>query len=113
MPIIKSAIKKLRQDKKRTVRNRATRVRYKERLKKALADPTKENVNQAVSAIDRAAKKRVIHRNKAARLKSRAMRAKKATSEPDQKTKKTTKKKGSPKKAKKAAPKIDSAKTKK
>lgn len=77
MPIIKSAIKKLRKDKKRTVRNKALKRRYKDLVKKALGEPTEENIKKAVSVIDRAAKRNIIHKNKASRLKSRVMKPKK------------------------------------
>lgn len=40
-------------------------------LKKAKEKPTKKNLALAYSAVDRAVKKKVIHQNKAARLKSR------------------------------------------
>lgn len=77
MPIIKSAIKKLRKDKKRTVRNKALKRRYKDLVKKALGEPTEENIKKAVSVIDRAAKRNIIHKNKASRLKSRVMKPRK------------------------------------
>lgn len=67
MPIIKSAKKKLRQDKSRHARNRSVRKGVKRAIKKATA----KTVSTAYSAIDKAAKKGVIHKRKAARLKSR------------------------------------------
>lgn len=83
MPVTKSAKKALRKDRRRTVINTRIRRRLKEVLKKTRANPTKKLLSQAVSVLDRAAKKRVIHPNKAARLKSRlaklAKKAKKKT----------------------------------
>jgi small subunit ribosomal protein S20 len=75
MPIIKSAIKKLRKDKKRTAQNKAIKRKFKALVKKALAEATLENINLAISAIDKAVKKKVIHKNKAARIKSKVMKA--------------------------------------
>lgn len=74
MPITKSAIKKLYQDKKRTAVNRIVKVGYKGVVKKFRKQPKKEQLAQVFEALDRAAKKRVIHPNKAARLKSRLSR---------------------------------------
>jgi len=71
MPITKSAAKALRRDKRRQLINQKIRSSYKTAVKKARQNPTKENLRQAYSVLDRAAKKKVIHRNKAARLKSR------------------------------------------
>lgn len=70
MPVIKSAKKKLRQDKSRTARNKAVEDLMKKLLKKAKASPTTENIRLAVQATDKAAKKYIIHKNKAARVKS-------------------------------------------
>ena len=71
MPIIASARKKMRQDKKRRITNLKTLAELKKALKKAQKKPSAENIKLAISIIDRAAKKKVIHGNKAARLKSR------------------------------------------
>lgn len=74
MPVTKSAKKALRQDRKRAEINQRVRTRMKNLLQKALEDPSSENIQAAYSGIDRAAKKGVIHANRAARLKSRVMR---------------------------------------
>ena len=71
MPVIKSAQKKLRQDKKRTKRNDSVRENLKTLLKKAKKSRKNEAVLQAMKALDVAAKKNIIHKNKAARLKSK------------------------------------------
>lgn len=74
MPVIKSAKKKLKQDKKRTLVRAKTEVVLKDAVKKAVASPTAKNVSAAESLLDKAAKKHIIHRNKAARVKSRLAR---------------------------------------
>ena len=81
MPIIKSAKKKLKQDKKRTQKNLRYEIAYKKIIdqvkKHKKADKAfhlNEYLKKAYSAIDKAAKKKVIHRNKAGRLKARVSR---------------------------------------
>lgn len=75
MPVLKHAKKKLRQDKKRTLRNKTIRNLYKKLIKKAEATKTAEAVSAAFQQIDKAAKENIIHTNKAARLKSSLSRA--------------------------------------
>ncbi len=72
MPIIKSAKKKLRKDKKRTTNNVAYEKAYKDAIKKLKSGgkDVKSLMKKAYSVIDKAAKKGVIHKNKANRLKS-------------------------------------------
>lgn len=74
MPILKSAIKKLKQDKKRTGVNKVYRENLRRALKQARKEKTAKTVRLAYSALDKAAKQKVIHNNKAARLKSRLMK---------------------------------------
>lgn len=74
MPVTKSAEKKMRRDEHKRMVNLRVRRRYKKALKKAEEDPAQENINKAYSMVDMAAKKRVIHKNKAARLKSRLIK---------------------------------------
>jgi len=77
----KSALKRVRQTERRTERNRAAKSRIKT-LRRKLSDATaggkSEDVNSALSqlssAVDKAAKRGVIHRNKADNLKSKAAR---------------------------------------
>lgn len=71
MPITVSAKKALRRDRRRTIINKRIRKKIKAALKKARQKPTKKILAEAASVLDRAAKKKVIHKNKAARLKSR------------------------------------------
>lgn len=70
MPIIASAKKKLRQDKKRTIRNKRVLALVKKTVKEARLHPSVKSVTRAYSTLDVASKKHVIHANKAARLKS-------------------------------------------
>lgn len=88
MPLLKHAKKKLRQDTKRTVENKKVKDLFKRLLKQAKADPTKEKVQSAVKAIDKAAQNNVIHENKAARLKSTLSKIEsgKAQKPPEKKT---------------------------
>lgn len=71
MPIIKSAIKKVRKDKTRTLRNKKRKLAYKALVEKARKNKTAKDLQAAFSALDKAAKVKLIHPNKAARLKSR------------------------------------------
>jgi len=71
MPIIKSAIKKVRKDKLRTARNKKRETNLKALIKKARASKAAKDLTAAFSALDKAAKVHLIHPNKSARLKSR------------------------------------------
>lgn len=71
MPILKSAKKKLKADKKKKLVNRIVRTKASRLLDKAKTEKTAESLSQAFSALDRAAKKGVFHHRKADRLKSR------------------------------------------
>jgi len=71
MPLIESAKKALRQDKRRTIVNRNIKEALRLALKEAREKRSSKSLSKAFSALDIAAKKNVIHRNKASRLKSR------------------------------------------
>ncbi len=75
MANIKSQIKRNRQNEKRRLRNRAVRSELRTREKAAIAaaggDGEAEALRQTIKRIDRAASKGVIHKNNAARKKSR------------------------------------------
>lgn len=81
MPIIKSAVKKMRQDAKRNVQNRSARVNMKTSIKDVFetlqkdVDGAEKLLSKAYSAIDVALKKNLIKRNNAARKKSRLAKA--------------------------------------
>jgi len=78
----KSALKALRQSERRRIRNRSIRSRTRTYVKRArvaiasapAAPESEEALRQAISALDRAVTKGVLHRNTAARHKSRLMR---------------------------------------
>jgi len=71
MPITSSAIKTLRKDRRRLKTNQTIKRRIKAALKKVVSQPNIKNLSNAFTTLDRAAKKKLIHKNKAARLKSR------------------------------------------
>ena len=77
MPNVKSAEKRMRTNKLREQRNKQKRSRLRTALKtahQAEGEASAEALQSAVSLLDRAASKRLIHPNKAARLKSRLTR---------------------------------------
>jgi len=74
MPITKSAKKKLRQDKKKTMVNKICRGKMKAAIKKARVKKTKKSLQEVYKVLDRAVKRKIIHKNKAGRLKSRLSR---------------------------------------
>ena len=61
MPIIKSAIKKVRKDKVRTIRNDKREAALKSLVKKARINKSDKNLQAAFSALDKAAKVHLIH----------------------------------------------------
>jgi len=71
MPITKQAEKKLRHDRKRTVETKRVHTVLQKLVKSMRKHPTQKSLTQAFAALDKAAKTHVIHKNKAARLKSR------------------------------------------
>ncbi len=93
MPITKSAIKKLRVDKTRAQVNLRLKKRYRKAVNKHLAKKTLETLKLAYSLIDRAVKKHIIHKNKAARLKSQVAKVVAVDKPAKTKTKKATTKK--------------------
>lgn len=80
MPNNQSAAKRVRQTLKRTMRNRVvksqvkTAIRHFEDLLPENKTAAAEKLNIALITIDKAASKGVIHKNKAARQKSRLMK---------------------------------------
>ena len=76
----KSALKRMRSSEKRRVRNRRVRTEARTYVRQARAqieagelDEAKKSVALAVRALDKAAEKGVLHKNNAARRKSRLM----------------------------------------
>ena len=71
MPNITSAKKKLRQDKKKHVLNSVYKKKYKEAIALYVLKGTKELLQKAFSLVDKSVKKGILHKNTAARLKSK------------------------------------------
>ena len=71
MPNTKSAIKAARQNIKRHAVNLVALEKIKKAMKQARRTKTAEALTNAFSALDKAAKKHIIHKNTASRLKSR------------------------------------------
>ncbi|WP_448523203.1 30S ribosomal protein S20 [Pseudothermotoga sp.] len=77
----KSALKRVRQSNERRERNRSYNTRMKNAIKRVVEavkaneerDKVMQLVKEAISAIDKAASKGAIHKNQAARRKSRLM----------------------------------------
>lgn len=76
-----SAIKRVRQERKRRLRNRMVKSRMRTSIRAAQQSITQgeaaenpEAIRRAISEIDKAAQKGVIHPNQAARRKSRLMK---------------------------------------
>lgn len=89
MPVTKSAIKKLNQDKKKTAVNK----KIKQQLTVVVKDikkNKKKSINEAYSKIDKASKKGIIHPNKAARLKSQLSKIATSTPSKNKVTKKAS-----------------------
>ena len=81
MANIKSAIKRNKQNEKRRLRNRVFRGQARTFVKKAREaidsgnkEDAKKAVKVAIGALDKAAVKGIIHRNNAARRKSRLLK---------------------------------------
>jgi small subunit ribosomal protein S20 len=105
LPNIKAAEKWVRQSEKRTVANKDRKTRLKTIFKKALTERDDAFSKTVESELDKAAKTGVIHKNKAARKKSRLAKAlAKAVVAPAKvKTGKSTVKSGAAKNTRKAA----------
>ena len=104
----KSALKRWRQNERHRERNKPVLTSARTAVRKTRAaiangggDEAAAVLREALSVLDRAAKRNVIHRNAAARHKSRLMRALNRASEPAGEA---------PKRARKTAPKKTAAK---
>lgn len=72
MPNIKSAIKRVKTTAKETVVNNNVNMRTKTSIKKVVKDSaSEEKLTTALKNIDKSVSSKLIHKNKAARLKSR------------------------------------------
>ena len=77
----KSAAKRARQTERRALRNRRVLSRIRTLSKGAVkADAPANDINALISAIDKAAKRGIIHRNAAIRRKARLTRARASAS---------------------------------
>lgn len=81
MANIKSQIKRNKQNERRRLRNRVYRGqartyirRARQKIEDGDLDEARQQTMQAISALDRAASKGVIHKNNAARRKSRLLK---------------------------------------
>lgn len=72
MPLIKSAKKRVKTAKKATIRNSKTKRSLKSALNLFSKSPSAKTHSAAQSKLDKAVKKGIIHKNKAARLKKQA-----------------------------------------
>lgn len=70
MPITKQASKKLRHDRKITVRTMTVRTSVRDVVKMMRKSPTAKTLTKAFQVLDKAAKRNIVHKNKAARLKA-------------------------------------------
>lgn len=71
MPVTKSVKKALRSSKRKAAINKPIRTFFKTKVKIAREKPSAGSLSQAYSALDKAAKKKIIHQKKANRLKKR------------------------------------------
>jgi small subunit ribosomal protein S20 len=70
MPILSSAKKALRSSERTAAVNRLVKAQLKTALDKVKAKPAADSLSNAFSRIDKAVKRNLMHKNKAARLKS-------------------------------------------
>lgn len=67
----------MRQDEKKRSLNNLYKAKYKQAIRKIITlakkkeKPSKKEISQIYSIIDKVAKKKIIHKNKAARLKTK------------------------------------------
>lgn len=85
MPVTQSAKRALRKDRRRTIINQKRKKRMKDAIKAFKKNVNEKTFKLAVSLIDRAAKNKVIHKNKAARLKSQLAKILKQATEETEK----------------------------
>lgn len=95
MPVTKTAKRALRVSKRKEQINKRTISQLEVAIRTAKKKPNLDNVRKVSSLADRAAKKNIIHKNKAARIKSAISKLAKApkTKKTSNKTKRSTKKK--------------------
>jgi small subunit ribosomal protein S20 len=74
LPVHKSAEKRLKQSKRANIRNRSIKSQIKTSVKKVEASLDEKELKNVVSLLDKATRKKVIHKNVASRVKSRLTR---------------------------------------
>lgn len=89
MPIIKSAIKQMKQDRRRYAQNLRTKRAMRTAINKFKSEPTFDNLREAQSKIDTAAKKNVLSKQAAARRLRHLVAIAKASGVKVEKVKKT------------------------
>lgn len=104
MPIIKSAVKRMKQTAKRRARNVSIKRDVKTAVKAFLAKPTAETLSAAQSEIDKSLKKGLIKKNTASRRKAALSKTAKEAGVKLEAKKKATPKKTEAKAAEKKAP---------
>ncbi len=72
MPILANAKKALRSTQRKTKYNNLVSAQMRGSLKKIVVEPNADNLSEVFSDVDKALKRKLIHRNKAARIKARA-----------------------------------------
>lgn len=76
MPVTKTAKRALRSSRKKGKVNKLVMAKLEAAIRLAKKAKSKEKILKAISLADRAAKKKVIHQNKASRIKSRLSKLK-------------------------------------
>jgi small subunit ribosomal protein S20 len=71
LPTHKSAKKRLKQSQEANIRNRSIKSEIKTFVKKVEASLDEKDLKKTISLLDQAARKNVIHKNQASRVKSR------------------------------------------
>jgi len=105
MPLLQNAKKALRVSKRNAVVNSRVKSIVKTMVDKVIKSPSAQNLKEAYSAVDVAVKNKLMHKNKAARVKSQLSKLAKPEKVVKKATSKKTTKKAAPKKvaAKKTA----------
>ena len=70
MPLLKHAKKALRASARKTEFNKQVKSRIKTEISRMTSEPDSTQLGKAFSAIDKAMKRNLLHRNKAARMKA-------------------------------------------
>lgn len=92
MPVTKTAKRALRGSKNKTTVNKLLTKRLEIAVRLAKKSKAAEKIASAVSLADRAAKKRIIHKNKASRIKSQLSKLISSQKAPKKAVKKASKK---------------------